>query len=65
MSESICPGCGSSLIVEIANAKHCNTCGNDFGLDRHPIVTARAKAKSDASAKSGYQKLGLVEWMKR
>jgi|HubBroStandDraft_6_1064221.scaffolds.fasta_scaffold85783_2 hypothetical protein len=41
MSEekSICPKCGSALIVRLANVDHCNQCAHDFNLDRNPIAT--------------------------
>jgi len=48
MSEKpVCPHCGSNLIVEIANARHCNQCGHTFDQVRHPIVEqARKRAET-------------------
>jgi len=44
-TKPVCPKCGSDLIVMIANASHCQQCGADFGLDRHPIATAAAERR--------------------
>ncbi len=32
-----CPDCGSELIVELANQKHCNACGNDFDIIKNAV----------------------------
>jgi transposase-like protein len=48
MSEEKCPVCGSTCIIEVSNARHCNQCGKDFAVDRNPIVTRALKAKTDA-----------------
>lgn len=36
-SKPVCPRCQSALIAQIANARHCNACGLDFGLVKDPI----------------------------
>jgi ribosomal protein S27AE len=55
MSEKTeCPKCGSGLVVEIANQKHCNACGADFAVDRDP-VGRRARGETE---KRGYPKRG-------
>jgi len=32
-----CPRCGSSSTTAVSNARHCNQCGLDYGLERDPI----------------------------
>jgi len=32
-----CPKCGSELVIPIANQLHCNSCGNDFAVEKDPI----------------------------
>jgi hypothetical protein len=39
-----CPRCGSTLIVQIGNARHCNACSLDFDLQKNPIA-ARAQTE--------------------
>jgi DNA-directed RNA polymerase subunit M/transcription elongation factor TFIIS len=41
-----CPTCGSNLVTEISNARHCQQCGADFDLDRFPITSAARRRKS-------------------
>jgi transposase-like protein len=43
-----CPRCESELTVLLANQRHCNSCGNDFAVDRNPIATRAQAARADA-----------------
>ena len=38
-----CPRCSSTLVVTIANGKHCNNCALDFDITRNAISDAAAK----------------------
>ena len=33
----VCPKCGSPLIIEVANQKHCNACGHDFDVVKNAV----------------------------
>jgi len=47
-----CPRCGSSSTTGISNARHCNQCGLDYGLERDPIgKRARAEKRGWPSNK--------------
>jgi hypothetical protein len=46
--KSKCPECGSELVIQIANQKHCNSCGRDFAVDKNPTATRAHKARADA-----------------
>jgi len=40
----VCPRCGSTLIVRLGNADHCNQCALDFNLEKNPVA-ARAQTE--------------------
>jgi hypothetical protein len=54
-TKSVCPKCGSTLIVPLANEKRCNQCGHSFDLVRDPIARAAHAAREARSPKTGYQ----------
>ncbi len=37
MEKPKCPECGSDLVIELANQRHCNCCGNDFDVVKNPV----------------------------
>jgi transposase-like protein len=49
-----CPRCGSSLIVELGNQKHCNACSEEFQIDKHPIASAAHKRQAERSVRTGF-----------
>jgi hypothetical protein len=44
-----CPKCSSTLIVKLANQLHCNSCGCDFAVEKHPIARRAHEARRDAA----------------
>jgi tRNA(Ile2) C34 agmatinyltransferase TiaS len=48
MSEEkpICPKCGSAMTFAVGQQRHCNFCGADFAVDKHPVATAAHQRKS-------------------
>lgn len=51
--QKTCPRCGSTLVVRIANADHCNQCSLDFNLDRDPVGT---RAHAERSERTGWKR---------
>jgi ribosomal protein L37AE/L43A len=36
-TKPVCPKCGSNLVIQIANGKHCNQCGLDFDIEKSHV----------------------------
>jgi hypothetical protein len=48
--ETKCPKCGSGLVIQISNQKHCNSCSFEFAIEKNPI----AKRARGEPTKIGY-----------
>ena len=49
-----CLECGSELVVQLGNEKHCNQCGASWGLEKNPIAKTAADRKARRSEKTGW-----------